>query len=89
VVPRREDATVFDIKYFSRDTRRNPNPLAPEWGAEDNLRLAHPEAAARLPLPVEAVGPDGSQGRKDADVARYSADLLRSSMTASQGACKG
>merc|ERR1711871_1177284 len=82
---------VYDIKYYSRDTRRNQGALTVAEGdyamieAEEKKLLAAKAAAGEdgedaPPLNV------GSPGNGNPDVYRYSKDGLRNTMTATHGA---
>ncbi|CAE7404676.1 unnamed protein product [Symbiodinium sp. KB8] len=81
VLPKREDHNVFDITYYRRDYSRNNVADEVAMSSQGNL-LDSPQGSSLL-IPKTADEPvTPSPGRKDPDVARYSRDGLRSTMTA-------
>ena len=83
LLPTEAPGRTFDIKYYTRDARRNPD-------ASTNAAAEHffsAEAQARLPREPVLDG-EGSPGLKNPDALRYDPGGARNTMTTNWAALK-
>lgn len=90
-IPYRDPTKVYDINYFSRDTRRYPSSGTVTEGdyamlAAQEKKMLEARQEAGEDGADEAPVNLGSPGNNNPDVYRYSDDGLRSTMTATHDA---